>query len=164
MLKALPAPRQSTSKYAPRILKTSVPPDKIGRVIGPGGKYIKSIETETGATVEIDNDGTILVACVSMEGAERAIEMIEAVTAEVKVGKVYTGRVASVKDFGAFIEVVPGQDGLCHISELDREYVRSVDDVVKVGDTVRVKVISIDDQGRIKLSRKAAELEEATAS
>ena len=99
-----------------------------------------------------------------MEGAERALEMIEAVTEEVKVGKVYTGRVSSVKDFGAFIEVVPGQDGLCHISELDREYVRSADDVVKVGDTVRVKVISIDDQGRIKLSRKAAELEEATAS
>ncbi|MGD2109681.1 MAG: polyribonucleotide nucleotidyltransferase [Phycisphaerae bacterium] len=164
MLKVLPAPRDSTSKYAPRILTTKVHPEKIGKVIGPGGKYIKQIEAETGATVEIDNDGSILIACLEMEGAERALEMVEAVTAEVKVGKVYTGRVSSVKDFGAFVEVVPGQDGLCHISELDAEYVRSVEEVVKVGDTIRVKVISIDDQGRIKLSRKAAEREEAGVS
>jgi polyribonucleotide nucleotidyltransferase len=164
MLSALPAPRESTSKYAPRILTTQVSPDKIGKVIGPGGKYIKQIEAETGATVEIDNDGSILIACVDESSAERALEMIEAVTAEVKIGKIYAGRVSSVKEFGAFIEVTPGQDGLCHISELDSEYVKSVEDVVKVGDTVRVKVISIDDQGRIKLSRKAAALEEAAAS
>ena len=132
----------------------------IGKVIGPGGKYIKSIEAETGAKVEIDDDGTILIACLDMERAERALEMVEAVSAEVKVGKTYNGRVSSVKDFGAFIEVVPGQDGLCHISELDTEYVRSAADVVKVGDTVRVKVILIDDQGRIKLSRKAVMMEE----
>jgi polyribonucleotide nucleotidyltransferase len=160
MLKALPAPREATSKYAPRIILTQVPIDKIGRVIGPGGKYIKSIEAETGAIVEINDDGTILVACVDLANAERALEMIEAVTAEVKVGKCYTGRVSSIKDFGAFIEVAPGQDGLCHISELDTEYVRSPDEVVKVGDVVRVKVLAIDDQGRIKLSRKAAMLEE----
>ena len=110
--------------------------------------------------MEIDNDGTINVACLEMKGAERAIEMIEAVTAEVQVGKTYSGRVSSIKDFGAFIEVVPGQDGLCHISELDTEYVKSTDAVVKVGETVRVKVISIDDQGRIKLSRKAVMMEE----
>ena len=163
MLKTLPAPREATSEHAPRILTTKVPADKIGKVIGPGGKYIKMIEAETGATVEIDNDGTILIACINMESAERALEMVEAVTAEVKVGKVYAGRVSSVKDFGAFVEVIPGQDGLCHISELDTDYVRSVDEVVKVGDTIRVKVISIDDQGRIKLSRKAAALEEAEA-
>ncbi len=164
MLKTLKAPREDTSKYAPRILSTKVPVDKIGRVIGPGGKYIKSIEAETGAKVEIDDDGTINIACLDLTAAERALEMVEAVTAEVKVGKVYTGRVSSVKDFGAFIEVVPGQDGLCHISELDTEYVKSVDEVVKVGDTVRVKVIAIDDQGRIKLSRKAAAVEEEPAT
>ena len=161
MLSVLGAPRDSISKYAPRLLTTKVPQDKIGKVIGPGGSFIKSIEAETGATVEIDDDGSILIACVDVAGAERALEMVESVTAEVKVGKVYSGRVSSVKDFGAFIEVLPGQDGLCHISELDTGYVRSVEDVVKIGDTVRVKVIAIDDQGRIKLSRKAAALEEA---
>jgi polyribonucleotide nucleotidyltransferase len=160
MLKALPAPRTKTSEYAPRILTIKVNPDKIGKVIGPGGKYIKSIETETGAIVEIEDDGSVLIACVDPKGAERALEMVEAVTAEVKVGKIYSGRVSSIKDFGAFIEVAPGQDGLCHISELDTEYVKSAGEVVKIGDTVRVKVLSIDDQGRIKLSRKAAVLEE----
>ena len=163
MLAVLPAPRETTSEYAPRILTTKINPDMIGRVIGPGGKYIKSIEAETGAKVEIDNDGSILISCLDMKSAERAMEMVEAVSAEIKVGKIYTGSVSSVKDFGAFIEVAPGQDGLCHISELDSDYVRSVDDVVKIGDKVRVKVISIDDQGRIKLSRKAAEAEESEA-
>jgi len=163
MLTALPAPRPNTSEYAPRILTIKVNPDKIGKVIGPGGKFIKSIEAETGATVEIDDDGTVLIACVDMKAAQRALEMVESVTAEVKVGKIYTGRVSSIKDFGAFIEVTPGQDGLCHISELDTEYVKSADQVVKIGDTVRVKVLAIDDQGRIKLSRKAAVLEEAAA-
>jgi len=160
MLAALPKPRTKTSEYAPRILQTRVHVDKIGRVIGPGGKYIKSIEAETGAKVEIDEDGSILISCLSMKGAEAALSMIEAVTAEVKVGKIYTGRVNSVKDFGAFIEIAPGQDGLCHISELASGYVKSVEDVVKVGETVRVKVIAVDDQGRIKLSRRAAEEED----
>ncbi len=164
MLSTLEAPRAETSEFAPRILTIKINPEKIGKVIGPGGKYIKLIEAETSAKVEIDDDGTINVACLEMRGAERAIEMIEAVTAEVKVGKIYTGKVSSVKDFGAFIEVAPGQDGLCHISELDTEYVKSASDVVKVGDTVRVKVISIDDQGRIKLSRKAVVAEEAATA
>ncbi len=164
MLSTLEAPRAKTSEFAPRILTIKINPEKIGKVIGPGGKYIKLIEAETSAKVEIDDDGTINVACLDMRGAERAIEMIEAVTAEVKVGKIYTGKVSSVKDFGAFIEVAPGQDGLCHISELDTEYVKSASDVVKIGDTVRVKVISIDDQGRIKLSRKAVVAEEAATA
>jgi polyribonucleotide nucleotidyltransferase len=164
MLEVLGGPRETTSQYAPRILTIKIDPEKIGKVIGPGGKYIKRIETETGARVEIDNDGTILISCLQMSGAEAALEMVEAVTAEIKVGKVYTGRVSSIKDFGAFIEVAPGQDGLCHISELDSEYVRSASDVVSIGDTVRVKVIAIDDQGRIKLSRKAAAMEEAAAT
>jgi polyribonucleotide nucleotidyltransferase len=164
MLSALPAPRKNTSEFAPRILTLKVHPDKIGKVIGPGGKYIKSIEAETGAVVEIEDDGSILVSCVDLRGAERAVEMIEAVTAEVKVGKIYSGKVTSVKDFGAFVEVAPGQDGLCHISELDTGFVKSAADVVSIGEMVRVKVISIDDQGRIKLSRKAALAEEeATA-
>lgn len=163
MLAALPAPRTTTSEYAPRILRTKINPEKIGKVIGPGGKYIKLIESETGATVEINDDGTILIACVDLKSAERALAMVEAVSEELKVGKIYSGRVSSVKDFGAFIEVAPGQDGLCHISELGTEYVKSVNDVVKVGDAVRVKVISIDDQGRIKLSKKAAEMEEREA-
>ena len=161
MLTVLSAPRPATNEHAPRILKIQIPQDKIGKVIGPGGKYIKSIEAETGATVEIDSDGTILIASMDEKSAQAALEMVEAVTAEVKVGKIYTGRVSGVKDFGAFVEVVPGQDGLCHISELDDGYVKSVEDVVKIGDIVRVKVLSIDDQGRIKLSRKAASLEEA---
>ncbi len=161
MLATMPAPRTSTSEYAPRILTLKVNPEKIGKIIGPGGKFIKSIEAETGAIVEIEDDGSVLIACVDMKGAERALEMVESVTSEVKVGKIYSGRVSSIKDFGAFIEVTPGQDGLCHISELATEYVKSASDVVKIGDTVRVKVLAIDDQGRIKLSRKAAALEEA---
>jgi polyribonucleotide nucleotidyltransferase len=164
MLASLGGPREKISDYAPRILTTKINPDKIGKLIGPGGKGIKAIEAETNATIEIEQDGTILVSCLTLAGAERALEMIEASTAEVKVGKIYTGRVSSIKDFGAFIEVTPGTDGLCHISELDSDYVKSVESVVKVGDTVRVKVLAIDDQGRIKLSRKAAALEEAASS
>jgi len=164
MLQVLASPRPTIADSAPRILTIKINPEKIGKVIGPGGKGIKAIEAETKANIEIDNDGSILISCAEMAGATRALEMIEAVTAEVKVGKIYTGRVSSIKDFGAFIEVTPGQDGLCHISELATDYVKSVEDVVKLGDTVRVKVISIDDQGRIKLSRKAAALEEAAAT
>jgi polyribonucleotide nucleotidyltransferase len=164
MLASLKAPRKETSEFAPRIIRLKINPEKIGKVIGPGGKYIRSIEAETGATVEIDEDGTVLVACCDLNSAEAAISMVEAVTAEVKVGKIYTGKVSSIKDFGAFIEVAPGQDGLCHVSELDVEYVRNAADVVKIGDTVRVKVLAVDDQGRIKLSRKAVVLEEQEAA
>jgi polyribonucleotide nucleotidyltransferase len=164
MLAVLAAPRKDTSEYAPRLLTIKINPEKIGKVIGPGGKYIKMIEAETGANLDINDDGTVVISCLNMEGAERALEMVETVTAEVKIGKIYSGRVSSIKDFGAFIELTPGQDGLCHISELDTEYVKSASDVVKLGDTVRVKVIAIDDQGRIKLSRKAVCLEEAAAA
>ncbi len=161
MLAVLGAPREKTSEYAPRLLTMMINPEKIGKVIGPGGKYIKMIEAETGANLDISDDGTIVISCMNMEGAEHAVEMVETVTAEVKIGKIYSGRVSSIKDFGAFIELTPGQDGLCHISELDTEYVKSAADVVKIGEIVRVKVIAIDDQGRIKLSRKAVCLEEA---
>ena len=155
MLKAIPRPRAAISDHAPRILTIHIPPDKIGKLIGPGGKGIKKIEADTGAKVEIEDDGTVYVSCLSMEAAERAQSMVEAVTAEVKVGKTYTGRVTTIKDFGAFIEVTPGQDGLCHISELSDGYIKSVEEVCKIGDTLKVKVINIDDHGRVKLSRKA---------
>jgi len=160
MLQTLGKPRAEISPYAPRILVLKINPEKIGKVIGPGGKGIKGIEAETGASVEIDDDGTITIACVDAEAAQRAKEMVEAVAAEVQVGKIYTGKVTGIKDFGAFVEIIPGQDGLCHISELDTGYVKSVGEVCKIGDTLRVKVILVDETGRVKLSRKAALLEE----
>jgi polyribonucleotide nucleotidyltransferase len=160
MLETIRRPRPDISKYAPRILTIKINPEKIGKVIGPGGKGIKGIEAETGAKVDIESDGTIHVSSVDAAAAQRARDMIEAVTEEVKIDKVYIGRVTSVKDFGAFIEVVPGQDGLCHISELSDGYVKQVADVCNIGDQLRVKVIAIDDQGRIKLSRKQVMVEE----
>jgi polyribonucleotide nucleotidyltransferase len=153
---AIEGPRKELSPYAPRMLTTTIDPDKIGKLIGPGGKMIRSLEESTGATIEIDDDGSILVSAVGAGKAEKAMEEIDKLTAEVKVGQVYTGTVNSVKGFGAFIEIAPGTDGLCHISELEDGYVQQVEDVVNVGDEVRVKVINVDDQGRIKLSRKQA--------
>ena len=159
MLSVLPKPRPSISDYAPRIITIKINPEKIGKVIGPGGKGIKGIEADTGARVEIDDDGTIQISCTDAGGGERARAMIEAITEEVQIGRIYEGRVTGVKDFGAFVELVPGEDGLCHISELSGEYVRSVSDVCKIGDTLRVKVINIDAHGRVKLSAKAAAVE-----
>ncbi len=156
MLSCLPGPREDISQYAPRILSIKVHPDKIGKIIGPGGKGIKALEANTGASINISDDGTVQIASLDAEGAKAAYDAVEQISEGVKVGKIYTGRVSSVKDFGAFIEVVPGQDGLCHISELDDGYVQKVSDVCKIGDEVQVKVILIDDTGRIKLSRKAA--------
>jgi polyribonucleotide nucleotidyltransferase len=158
---AIPSPRKELSKWAPRMLTTKIHPDKIGKLIGPGGKMIRALEADTGAKIEIEEDGTIYVSAVGAGKAEKAIEEIEKIGAEVKVGQIYNGKVSTVKDFGAFIEVIPGQDGLCHISELQDGYVEKVSDVVKVGDEVRVKVLLIDDQGRVKLSRRAALAEEA---
>ncbi|MEP0841523.1 MAG: polyribonucleotide nucleotidyltransferase [Phycisphaerae bacterium] len=160
MLSTLGRPRKDISPHAPRILTLKINPEKIGALIGPGGKGIRRIEAATGAQIDIEDDGSVMVACVDAAKAALAREMIEQVTEGVKVGKIYSGRVASIKDFGAFIEVAPGQDGLCHISELSDSYVKNVHDVVKVGDEVRVKVILIDDQGRVKLSRKQALMEE----
>jgi len=160
MLKALPRPREDISPFAPRIITMKINPEFIGRVIGPAGKGIRKIEAETGAKVDIEDDGTIIIACIDLANTQKAQQMIEAVTEEVQVGKIYDGRVSSVKDFGAFIEIFPGQDGLCHISELDTDYVKAVSDVCKIGDTLKVKVILIDEQGRVKLSRKAVLLEE----
>ncbi|MBP7933697.1 MAG: polyribonucleotide nucleotidyltransferase [Phycisphaerae bacterium] len=161
MLAVLSRPRKEISRYAPRILTMKINPEKIGAVIGPGGKGIRGIEGTTGATIDIEDDGSVTISCLEMEGALKAREMIELITEGVKVGTICTGRVTSVKDFGAFIEVAPGQDGLCHISELSDGFVKSVNEVCRVGDQVRVKVIAVDDQGRIKLSRKVLLLEEA---
>ena len=161
MLVVLPRPREDISRYAPRILTIKINPERIGAVIGPGGKGIRGIEANTGANIDIDNDGTVTISCVELTGAQQAYEMVEMIAEGVKVGTVYDGRVTSVKDFGAFIEVAPGQDGLCHISELSDGYVNSVSDVCRVGDEMRVKVILVDDQGRVKLSRKAVLKEEA---
>jgi len=160
MLETIPAPREEISRHAPRLIQIQIDPEKIGKVIGPGGKMIRGIEEETGATVEIEDDGTVTIASTDADKAETAVEKVKDLTAEAEVGKIYTGKVVSVKDFGAFIEILPGQDGMCHISELADGYVKQVTDVVKVGDTVRTKVINVDDRGRIKLSRRAALQEE----
>jgi polyribonucleotide nucleotidyltransferase len=156
MLTTINRPRPEISHWAPRLLRTRIDPEKIGLLIGPGGKMIRSIQDATGAVIEVEDDGTVTVACNKMEGAKEAMQRIEALTASVEIGKIYDGRVTSVKDFGAFVEIIPGKDGLCHISELADEYVSSVADVCKVGDPMQVKVISIDDQDRVKLSRRAA--------
>ncbi len=154
MLTTIPRPRGDISTWAPRLLRTKIDPEKIGLLIGPGGKTIRAIQETTGASIDVDDDGTVMIASTSAEGAEQAMRQVEALTASVEVGRVYEGRVTSIKDFGAFIEILPGKDGLCHISELSDQYVSSVSDVCKVGDVMQVKVISIDDQDRVKLSRK----------
>jgi polyribonucleotide nucleotidyltransferase len=160
MLACLPKPRAEISSWAPRLLTIKVDPEKIGKIIGPGGKGIKGLEARTGATIDISDDGTVQIACLSAEGAQAAYDAIEQISEGVKLGRIYQGRVTAIKDFGAFVEVTPGQDGLCHISELSDGYVQKVADVCKVGDELRVKVILIDDTGRIKLSRKQVLLEE----
>jgi polyribonucleotide nucleotidyltransferase len=156
MLTAITRPRSDISHWAPRLLRTRIDPEKIGLLIGPGGKMIRSIQDATGAVIEVEDDGTVSVACHSMEGAREAMARVEALTASVEIGKIYDGRVTSIKEFGAFVEILPGKDGLCHISELADEYVSSVTDICKVGDPMQVKVIAIDDQDRVKLSRRQA--------
>ena len=148
-------PRAELNRYAPRLLLIRIDTEKIGKVIGPGGKTINRIQDETGAQIDIEDDGSIYIGSADAAGAEAAKEQIEALTADAVVGTIYTGKVVSVTDFGAFIEILPGQDGLCHVSELSSEYVKKVTDVVNLGDEVTVKVINVDAQGRIKLSRKA---------
>jgi len=158
----IPAPRPELSPYAPRVIQTTIDPDKIRDVIGPGGKIIRRICEETGADIEIEDDGRVFITAPSMEAAQRALEIIQNLTAEVTVGKVYLGRVTRVTDFGAFVEVIPGvlglpgKEGLVHISQLAPTRVRSVQDVVKEGDQVLVKAIGYDNQGRLKLSKKEA--------
>ena len=163
MLVALRKPRADISAYAPRLLQTKIEPSKIGLLIGPGGKTIRLIQEETGATIDIQDDGTVTVSSKESSQAEDALSRIEAMTEEIKVGKIYNGTVSSIKDFGAFIEIAPGKDGLCHISELSDGYVKSVADIRSEGDRIQVKVIAVDDQNRVKLSRKAVLAELGTS-
>ncbi len=156
MLSTIPRPREDVSPWAPRILRTRIDLDKIGLLIGPGGRTVRNIQNTTGAIIDIEDDGTVTVAAPTIEGAQEAMQQIEALTANVEVGKIYYGRVIGVKDFGAFVEILPGRDGLCHISELDDKYVSNVSDICKVGDIMAVKVIAIDEQDRVKLSRRLA--------
>jgi len=155
MLSTIRRPRPEISPYAPRLLLTHIDPAKIGLLIGPGGKTIRALQEETGASVDIQDDGTVTVAAQEASKAEDALARIEAMCEDIKVGKIYNGRVSSIKEFGAFIEIAPGKDGLCHISELSDGFVKNVTDVVREGDRIQVKVIAVDDQNRIKLSRKA---------
>jgi len=156
MLKAIPAPREALSDFAPRLLRLRINPDKIGLLIGPGGKNIKGIQETTGTNIDINDDGTVTISSTDGKAAEQARNMVEMTTAEVEVNRIYHGRVTSVKDFGAFVEILPGKDGLVHISELSDSYVQKVSDVCNVGDEMDVKVIAVDDQDRVKLSRRAA--------
>ena len=156
MTNALAAPRKELSPYAPRIETVRINPENIGLLIGPGGKTIKGIVAETGAEINIDDDGSVHIYSNNPESLNRAKEIILGMTKEIEVGETYNGRVVSIKEFGAFIEVLPGREGLCHISELADFRVNRTEDVVKNGDQVWVKCIGIDDKGRVKLSRRAA--------
>ena len=157
---ALAAPRQDLSPHAPRIVSIRINPEKIGEIIGPKGKTIRSIQEESGATIEVDDDGVVKVAAVSAEAGARAKEMIEAIVQDPEVGRIYEGPVKNTTTFGAFVEIMPGVEGLCHISELASHRVARTEDVVNRGDTVRVKLLSIDGKGRLRLSRRAAAAEE----
>jgi polyribonucleotide nucleotidyltransferase len=154
MLEACPKTNEHLSTYAPRIETVQVKPSKIGIVIGPGGKQIRAIIEETGAQIDIDDTGRISIASTTREGMERAKEIIHNLTADVEIGKVYTGRVVSIVDFGCFVEIF-SKEGLCHISELSHNRVAKVSDVVKEGQMLEVKVLDVNDRGQIKLSHKA---------
>lgn len=157
MSKVLSKPRSELSRYAPKLLSIEIDPEFIGKVIGPGGKMIKSIQEQTDTKIEIEEDGTIYISCLGGDGHLKAKDIIEAMTQPPKVGRIYEqSKVVSVKDFGVFVEITPGVEGLCHISELSDGFVKNVEEVCKAGDLIPVKLLAIDDQGRFKLSRKAA--------
>ncbi len=155
MMAVIPAPRPELKPHAPRISVVQIPVDKIGAVIGPGGKTIRSIQDETGAKIDIDEDGSVFIATSDGESARRARERVEALTESAVIGRIYTGKVVRVVDFGAFVEIIPNVDGLVHISQLDTQRVEKVEDVVRLGDEITVMVTDIDPQGKIRLSRQA---------
>jgi polyribonucleotide nucleotidyltransferase len=156
MLSCISRPKEDISEFAPRLLRTTIDPEKIGALIGPGGKMIRGIQEATGCVIEVDDSGIVTIASSNREWAEAALAQVEAVTATVQIGKIYNGKVSSVKDFGAFVEIIPGRDGLVHISELAAGYVSSVGDICRVGDEMKVLVIDVDDHDRVKLSRRRA--------
>ncbi len=156
MAKTIAEPRKELSKYAPRIQVVKINPEKIGALIGPGGKNIKRLVEESGCEIDIEDDGTVNIFSVSAEGMKIAVEAISGMTAEAEIGKIYRGRVVTVKEFGAFVEFLPGKDGLVHISELANFRVKNTEDIVKIGDEIQVKCLGVDEKGRVRLSRKAA--------
>jgi polyribonucleotide nucleotidyltransferase len=156
MAKTLAAPRKELSKYAPRIEVLHINPEKIGLLIGPGGKNIKRLVEESGCEIDIEDDGTVNIFSVSPEGMKIAVDAIGGMTAEAEIGKIYRGKVVTIKEFGAFVEFLPGKDGLVHISELANFRVKKTEDIVKVGDDITVKCLGVDEKGRVRLSRKAA--------
>ena len=164
MAKILAAPRAEISKYAPRIETLKINPEKIGLLIGPGGKNIKKLVEESGCEINIEDDGTVNIYSVSAEGMKIARDAITGMSAEAEIGKTYRGRVVTIKDFGAFVEFLPGRDGLVHISELANFRVKQTEDIVKVGDEIWVKCLGVDEKGRVRLSRKAAMAERDQAS
>jgi len=157
MNKVISEPRAEMSEYAPKLIAVQIDPEFIGKLIGPGGKMIKGLQEQTQTTIEIEEDGTVHISCVGGDGHLEAKALIEAMTQPPEVGRLYKeSKVVSIKDFGVFVEIAPGVEGLCHVSELSEGYVKHVDDVLKMGDIIPVKLISIDEQGRLKLSRRAA--------
>jgi polyribonucleotide nucleotidyltransferase len=156
MAKTISEPRKDISKYAPRITSLKVNPEKIGAIIGPGGKNIKRLVEESGCEIDIEDDGTVNIFSVSAEGMKIAVDAISGMTSEAEIGKIYRGKVVTVKEFGAFVEFLPGKDGLVHISELANFRVKKTEDIVKVGDDITVKCLGVDEKGRVRLSRKAA--------
>jgi polyribonucleotide nucleotidyltransferase len=159
MNKALESPRKDVSTYAPRIVTIHIKPDKIREVIGPGGKVIRGLVEETGCKIDIEDDGTVLIASADGTSLEKAISAIQAITAEPEVGKIYDGVVRKIVEFGAFVEIMPGTDGLLHISQISNERIRRVEDVLHEGDEIKVKVLDVDRSGKIRLSMREAELE-----
>ncbi len=157
MEEVIPAPREQTSKYAPMMIQLNIEIEKIGKLIGPGGKTIRALQDKYNVNVDVEDDGTVMVSSTNRENVENAEAEIAALCEDVRAGTIYEGKVVSVKDFGAFIEIAPGTDGMCHISELADGFVDNVHDVVSLGDVVKVKVMLVDDQGRIKLSIKRAD-------
>ncbi|BBD79282.1 polyribonucleotide nucleotidyltransferase [Aerosticca soli] len=162
MAKALPAPRAEMSEYAPRLLTVKIHPDKIREVIGKGGATIRSITEETGTTIDISDDGTVVIASVNRAAADEAKRRIEQIVSDVEPGRIYEGKVAKLMDFGAFVTIMPGKDGLVHVSQISNERVEKVSDKLKEGDIVKVKVLEVDKQGRIRLSMKAVSEGEGT--
>ena len=156
MLQAISRPEEELSEHAPRLLVTQIDPEKIGMLIGPGGKNIRAIQESTQTVVEVAEDGRVTVAGVNSALAEAALKKVEACTATVQVGKIYDGTVSSVKDFGAFVEILPGRDGLCHISELSSGFIDNVEDICHIGDEMKVLVLDVDGNDRVKLSRSKA--------
>ncbi len=164
MEQAISEPRADISQFAPRIISIQINPEKIGEIIGPKGKTIRAIQDESGAQIDIEDSGLVRISAVSGEAGARAREMIEAICQEPEIGRIYEGPVKNTTTFGAFIEILPGIEGLCHISELQEARTKNTEDVLKKGDIVRVKLLSIDEKGRLRLSRKAALAEEAPAT